>query len=362
MTSTRTARQAVLIAAAAAAVGLAGTSVAGLRGWRLTGSTRTPSGCIQPNRSMTLYAEQLPRTRDGQVRLGYGLTPKTATIPGPLIELTEGDCLAVTLVNDIPATTLNTLRERNHRAGGHMLPLGVSLHVHGVKYTTDSDGTVHTGSYVPPGQARTYTWYAAPRVTVGGRVVSIGTAGYWWYHDHVIGTDHGTAGSGSGLFGGVVVRRPGDPLPVYTHTVVMGPQTSINLRRYPDTDTCRKVDPVPGPTCFVARRGERTEFIVIGVGNDFHTFHLHGHNWADNRTGMLTSQADETALIDTKTIGPAESFGFQVIAGEEVGDGAWMLHCHVQQHSDAGMMTFFHVIEPDGTVTSSPLTRYLHVR
>jgi manganese oxidase len=43
------------------------------------------------------------------------------------------------------------------------------------------------------------------------------------------------------------------------------------------------------------------------------------------------------------TVGPAQSFGFQVIAGESVGLGSWMLHCHVQLHSDRGMQTFFHV-------------------
>ena len=343
-------RLTLLIGGLALVVALAGTGVAGMRGWvvRAPAATGAPAGCVSANKAMTLYAVQLPNDRDGRIRLGYGLTPKTASFPGPLIELIEGDCIAITVVNDVPARTLAAMRDRS--GGGHHLPLGVSLHVHGVKYTAASDGTVHSGSFVPPGQARTYTWYAAPRVTVGQRVASLGTAGYWWYHDHVVGTDHGTAGVDAGLFGGLVVRRPGDLKPVRTHTVVMGDRTSLNLRRYPATDTCRSDKPVAGPTCFVSRRGERTEFLVIGIGNDFHTFHLHGHNWADNRTGMLVSQADETALIDNKTVGPADSFGFQVIAGEEVGSGAWMMHCHVQKHSDTGMMTFFRVIEPDGSV------------
>ena len=361
MSSVEGNRLTLLVGAAALVVALAGTGVAGLRGWVVSAPTAgAPAGCVAPNRSMTLYVVQLPNDRDGRVRLGYGLTPKTATIPGPLIELVEGDCIEITVVNDVPARTLAALRDRAGRSHHH-LPLGVSLHVHGVKYTADSDGTIHSNSFVPPGQARTYTWYAAPRVTVANRVVSLGTAGYWWYHDHVVGTDHGTSGVDAGLFGGMVVRRPGDPRPDHTHTVVMGDRTSLNLRRYPQTDTCANVAPVAGPTCFVARRGERTEFVVIGTGNEFHTFHLHGHNWADNRTGMLFSQADETRLIDNKTVGPADSFGFQIIAGEEVGTGAWMMHCHVQKHSDTGMMTFFRVIEADGTMSpATPLTDLVH--
>jgi hypothetical protein len=49
-----------------------------------------------------------------------------------------------------------------------------------------------------------------------------------------------------------------------------------------------------------------------------------------------------------KTLGPSETFGFQLIAGEEVGAGLWMLHCHVQKHSDEGMVTFFKVLAADG--------------
>jgi hypothetical protein len=54
------------------------------------------------------------------------------------------------------------------------------------------------------------------------------------------------------------------------------------------------------------------------------------------RTGLLTGPDDPGRVIDTKIVGPADSFGFQVIAGEHVGAGAWMHHCHVQSHSDMG--------------------------
>ena len=303
-----------------------------------------PLGCIEPTRRMTMYAEQLPSTPEGAIRLGWGLTPTTAVIPGPTIQMIEGECLAITVVNDISVATLAALRDDPVLGSGDPAqPLGVSLHVHGVKYTQDSDGTLDTNSWVPPGQSRTYTWYAAPRVSAHGRVASLGTAGYWWYHDHVIGTAHGTGGMASGLVGGVVVRRPGDLKPDRPpFVVVMGPDQTINFKRHPNTDR------------YAAYRGERVEFLVIDVGDDFHTFHLHGHNWANNRTGFLQSQADETQLIDAKTIGPSETFGFQVIAGESVGDGEWMLHCHVQFHSDLGMVTFFDVLEPGSPIPSIP--------
>lgn len=324
---------------------VAGSLMASMFGAVAWSDGRGPEGCVTATKSLTMYAVQLPSTADGSVRLAYGRTPETASIPGPTIELIEGDCLALTLVNDIPAPTLEALRDDPLTGDGHT-PLGVSAHPHGVKYRPDSDGIPDNrwrgGSYVPPGEARTFLWYAAPRTHAGKRTGSLGSAGYWWYHDHIGGTTHGTGGVGAGLFGALIVRRPGDLTPDRTFVVGMGNDATMNLARYPDTDCTGPATEVSN-RCIVGRAGDRVEFVVIGLGNDFHTFHLHGHNWAATRTGALADPLDDTQLIDTKTIGPAESFGFQVIAGESVGTGSWMLHCHVQSHSDRGMSTFFHV-------------------
>lgn len=320
----------------------------------------TPDGCLLPNRAMTMYVEELPRV-GGKPRLGYGLTPDSASIPGPTIEMTEGECLAITIVNDVSAETL--LEIRNDPGLGDpdsTEPLGVSLHVHGVKYLPSSDGTYETGSFVPPKSSRTYVWYAQPRVKLSNGLVGPGTAGYWWYHDHVVGTSHGTGGAASGLFGAMIVRRTEDVKPDRTYVVGMGPDATINLNKYPQTD-CDPVDPQPSNTCYVATEGELVEFAVIGFGNDFHTFHLHGHNWANNRTGLLRTTIDPVDVVDNRTLGPADTFGFSVVAGASVGPGSWMLHCHVQLHSDAGMTTFFHVLPKDGgPVMQLPLPTHAH--
>ncbi|HEX5598377.1 MAG TPA: multicopper oxidase domain-containing protein [Micromonosporaceae bacterium] len=316
------------------------------------GSTHTsgarPVGCGKPDRTMELYAVELPR-HNGQVRLGYGLTPETASYPGPTIEMMEGECLSITLHNRVPEATLAALRTTPDH------PLGVSLHVHGVKYTQDSDGTVHSNSFVASGESRTYTWYAKARDQKTG---SLGTAGYWWYHDHVVGGEHGTQGVGAGLFGGLVVRRKGDPKPDRTFVTAFGDRQTINLRRGAEADNCDWDNPQPGPACFVARLGERIEFIAFGIGNDMHTWHLHGHNWADTRTGLLDNgpMVDEIPLIDNRALGPGDSFGFQVVAGDSVGPGHWMLHCHMQFHSDAGMSTMLHILDKDGKMPPSSHT------
>ncbi|GAB3974236.1 multicopper oxidase domain-containing protein [Plantactinospora veratri] len=305
-------------------------------------SAERPAGCVTPDRRLQLYAVELPKDPvTNQVRLGYGLTPQTASYPGPTMEMIEGECLAITLHNQVPAATLEQLRTDPAH------PVGVSLHVHGVKYTQMSDGTVHSNSFVPPGGSRTYIWYAKPRTAT-----SQGTAGYWWYHDHVVGGPHGTQGLRSGLFGGLVVRRQGDPRPDRTYVTAFGDRQTINLRRSAEADTCDPVNPQPGPTCLVAKLGERVEFIVIGIGDDMHTFHVHGHSWADTRTGLVEGAnralIDSIPVIDNKTLGPGDTFGVQIVAGDSVGPGHWMLHCHMQFHSDLGMSTTLHVLDENG--------------
>jgi FtsP/CotA-like multicopper oxidase with cupredoxin domain len=278
------------------------------------GSAR-PQVCDAPTRSVTLYAVPL-----GRGRVGYGYTPQTAKVPGPTLEMIEGECLAVTLVNR--TTKL------------------ASVHAHGVDYTVASDGTRLNRSCVKPGGRRTYVFQAHAASTRADGSTAPSSAGYWHYHDHCRGTFHGTGGIEAGLFGALIVRRPNDPVPDRRpFVVVMGPGTTINTRRAPRTPTFR------------ANVGDRVEFVVIGHGHLLHTFHLHGHRWVDNRTGIPSGLNDPTPIIDNRTLGPGDSFGLQVIAGEGVGPGAWMYHCHVQDHSDSGMAGIFLVRDEDGNVT-----------
>ncbi|OZM72104.1 copper oxidase [Amycolatopsis antarctica] len=262
-------------------------------------------------RQITIYAEALP---NGEV--AYGLNPGQATIPGPLLEIWEGDTLEIELVN--------TTDQR------------LSIHPHGVNYDVVSDGSPHNDSYNEPYETRTYIWRSQTAYQADGRWMP-GSAGYWHYHDHALGTDHGTGGVTKGLYGGLIVRRAGDLLPDKQFTVVFN-DMAINNRMVPDTPM------------FEARQGERVEFLCVGHGNNPHTFHLHAHRWADNRTGMLQGPDDPSHVVDNKNLDPGNSFGFQVIAGQEVGPGAWMYHCHVQFHADGGMAGLFLVRNPDGSM------------
>ncbi|MBT2364478.1 multicopper oxidase domain-containing protein [Streptomyces sp. ISL-10] len=302
-----------LIAGGVAATGMTSLSPAST-------SNAAPAAAASPKtapagglvRHLKLYAEKLANGS-----MGYGLEKGKATVPGPLIELNEGDTLHIEFEN--------------------LMDVPVSLHPHGVDYDIHNDGTKMSRSHVEPGATRTYTWRThAPGRRADG-TWRPGSAGYWHYHDHVVGTDHGSGGIRKGLYGPLVVRRKGDVLPDKQFTIVFNDMT-INNR------------PAADPPNFLATVGDRVEIIMITHGEFYHTFHLHGHRWADNRTGLPAGPEDVSQVIDNKITGPADSFGFQVIAGEHVGAGAWMYHCHVQSHSDMGMAGLLLVAKEDGTI------------
>jgi FtsP/CotA-like multicopper oxidase with cupredoxin domain len=81
---------------------------------------------------------------------------------------------------------------------------------------------------------------------------------------------------------------------------------------------------------FHARVGDLVQWDVIAIGEDHHTFHVHGHRW----------RGGDGVPIDTQTVGPAESF--RIRFREDV-PGAWLYHCHVEGHMASGMIGLYRV-------------------
>ncbi|WP_454007720.1 multicopper oxidase family protein [Alcaligenes sp. Marseille-Q7550] len=98
-------------------------------------------------------------------------------LPGPLIELTEGDEVDIEFVNQLDQAT--------------------TIHWHGLPVPPDQDGNPQDA--VPAGQSRHYR-FTLPK----------GCAGTYWYHPH----PHGKSGEqvAHGLAGALIVRTPDDPL------------------------------------------------------------------------------------------------------------------------------------------------------
>ncbi len=100
------------------------------------------------------------------------------TIPGPTLEVREGDRVIVNFENRLTVPT--------------------TVHWHGLHIPFDSDGSPFHP--VEPGQTRVYSFTLRP-----------GSAGTYWYHPH---PNHSTGVQvAKGLYGAIIVRAPDDPLP-----------------------------------------------------------------------------------------------------------------------------------------------------
>jgi hypothetical protein len=100
----------------------------------------------------------------------------------------------------------------------------------------------------------------------------------------------------------------------------------------------------------VAGAQTRMRFGVAGMGEAFHTFHIHGHRWVvpgpSGKTPTAIEQSPQTeptsSFEDTKVFGPGTSFAFTLEEGTglfraDPPFGEWHMHCHVPMHMMHGM-------------------------
>lgn len=248
--------------------------------------------------------------------VGPGATYKAiaynGVVPGPPIEVNAGDRVVIRLTNKA--------------AEPH------SIHTHVVKFTSGNDGTYPL--LVGPGETKTITWDAV-------------YAGTFPYHDH---GDEGN-GVARGLIGALIVHPPGESKAT-EHVVVLadfdqGEYASLpgvadpNTGEFPDAGTYRGghqymhtingkgyEDAIPP---FTGKVGQIQRWRVVSIGQEFHTWHIHGHRWLDG--GQIT---------DNVQLGPGMYTTFEFM---EDNPGDWLVHCHVPTHMEGGMMAKY-VVSP----------------
>jgi len=217
-------------------------------------------------------------------------------LAGPLIRARAGDELRIHFKN------LDTLRDQAH-----------SMHFHGVEYKPSSDGVwlpLHSGKggRVPPGKHFTY------ELTAGRD-----SAGVWPYHDHSTSMEESIAG---GMYGALSIAGRRERRADREYLVAFAPWhgfQTINGRAL-----------VGNTPVFTSRVGDTVQWDVLAMGDEFHTFHVHGHRW---RTDGGTPE-------DTRGLGPAESFR---VRWREDAPGTWLYHCHVESHMAQGMIGLYRV-------------------
>ena len=122
---------------------------------------------------------------------------------------------------------------------------------------------------VPAGllRARARTCCRASRSPTGSSPAT-DSAGVWPYHDHSPSMDDSLAG---GLYGAISILGPGEQPPDREFVVYL--ETTLDFKTI---DGRAFVGNTP---VFHAKVGDLVQWDVLSLGEDHHTFHVHGHRW-----------------------------------------------------------------------------------
>jgi manganese oxidase len=240
----------------------------------------------------------------------YNAVAYNGQVPGPVIDVNAGDHVTIHLTNSA--------------AKPH------SIHTHVVRFDEANDGT--DASIVAPGQSKTIEW-------------DVVFAGTFPYHDH--GDE---AGMTLGLFGALVVHAP-DEKPANEHLVILSDFDQAKYKslpgiadpltgEFPDAGEYRGgheymhtingkayEDAVPP---FSGKVGELQRWRIVSIGREFHTWHIHGHRWL----------SESNQVTDNIQLGPGMYATFEFL---EDNPGSWLVHCHVPDHMEGGMLTRYDV-------------------
>lgn len=216
------------------------------------------------------------------------------TVPGPMIRVTAGDKVRITIVNHLSEPT--------------------SIHWHGFEVPTDVDGVPPLGQKpIEPGKSYTYAF-----------TILDSDAGTHWYHSHY---DDLTQVSG-GMYGAFIVDpRPGsaqaalEPKTDVDQVEVISQLNGyyiINGKSFPDTQPIN------------VKHGQTVRLRLIGADANFiHPMHLHGHTFTviAEDGHMLTSPF----LKDTIPVAPGETYDLTFTAWAAPGS-IYPFHCHILSH------------------------------
>ncbi|MES2178036.1 MAG: DUF4396 domain-containing protein [Gemmatimonadota bacterium] len=227
-------------------------------------------------------------------------------VPGPRLELTEGDRVRITFTNHLPEPA--------------------TMHWHGLVVPNNMDGPAHiTQAPVPPGGSYTYEYL-------------VKQSGSFFYHSH----SRPDRQQAFGLYGALIIH-PRDPATeekadidyvvqlqewlnrdglTYPAMLMEGGLPNyftINGKSYPETETIHM------------RVGQRVKFRIIGTNNNFiHPMHMHGGPFTVVARDGVTLSSTARFDADVINVGPGQRYDVIWPAREP---GKWIFHCHIAHHT-----------------------------
>jgi len=221
------------------------------------------------------------------------------SVPGPTIQVTEGDRVRIIVDNHLPEPT--------------------SMHWHGFEIPNNMDGA--------PGTSQ-------DPIRPGGRFVyefTLHQNGTFFYHPHQAMQEM------FGMIGTFIMHpqqayRPRvdkDFAIILQEFAVLPNNTVPNSMNMEFNWLTFNGKAGPATTPLIIRLGDRVRLRFMNLGMDHHPIHLHGHTFYV--TGSEAGRQPEAGWgpKNTVLVGVAEAVDFEFVANNP---GDWMLHCHLPHH------------------------------
>jgi manganese oxidase len=232
----------------------------------------------------------------GRVMDAWGFN---GSVPGPTIEVNQGDKVRVVFENRLPEMT--------------------AVHWHGFEVPVEMDGSVGVGQDpVPPGGKFVYEF-------------ELHQAGTFFYHSHFAMQEM------MGMVGFFIMhpKEPYEPHCDRDFGIVIQEWALLPNNTVPNTLSMEfnwlTFNGKAGPDCtpMIVKQGERVRIRLINIGMDHHPIHLHGHQFVVTGTESGRGPVDGLARQNTVLVGVAQARDIEFDA-KYLGD--WMLHCHLPHH------------------------------
>ncbi|HEX7331126.1 MAG TPA: copper oxidase [Pyrinomonadaceae bacterium] len=221
------------------------------------------------------------------------------SIPGPTIEVNEGDRVRIILTNKLPEPT--------------------TVHWHGLEVPLNMDG-------VP--------FISQPLVQPGGTFIyefTLRQNGTFFYHSH------GAMQEMMGLIG-LFIIHPKTPHQPHVHKdfgLILQGWALLPNNPVPNSLAMEfnwlTINGKAGPatTPMIVKQGERVRLRIVNLGMDHHPMHIHGNQFYV--TGTEGGRIRESAWFpgNTVLVGVAQA---RDVEFDAIYPGNWMFHCHLPHH------------------------------
>jgi FtsP/CotA-like multicopper oxidase with cupredoxin domain len=221
------------------------------------------------------------------------------SMPGPTIEVNEGDRVRIMFHNNLPEET--------------------TIHWHGLEIPIEMDGT---------------PYISQPPVKPGGMFLyefTLNQSGTFFYHSH------GAMQEMMGQIGLFVIHPKNAYRPavdkdfglILQEWAVLPNNTVPNSMAMEFNWLTINGKAGPATTPMIVKQGERVRIRLVNLGMDHHPIHIHGHQFYV--TGTEGGRIPESAWFpgNTVLVGVAQA---RDIEFDAIHAGDWMLHCHLPHH------------------------------